>query len=153
MILVFPYLSITETQANLKSEGVLSVGPLKLEITKNLQRQVNAKRQSAHKSIGLRWQHEMDYLPKRHGTRWPETLSYCKVRTTVFYFLSSFFFLIFFFLFASWRFWIVDRHLLCPKYDTCRVPILNIALWNRMQPTNIMVIKPRLICGKYFWKC
>lgn len=54
MILVFPYFSITETQANLKSEGVLSVGPLKLEITKNLQRQVNAKRQSAHKSIGLR---------------------------------------------------------------------------------------------------
>lgn len=54
MILVFPYLSITETQANLKSEGVLSVGPFKLEITKNLQRQVNAKRQSAHKSIGLR---------------------------------------------------------------------------------------------------
>lgn len=97
MILVFPYLSIIETQANLKSEGVLSVGPLQLEMTKNLQRQMNAKRQSAHKSIGLRWQHEMDYLPKRHGTRWPETLSYFKVRTTIFYFLSSFFFLIFFF--------------------------------------------------------
>lgn len=54
MILVFLYLSIIETQANLKSVGVLSVGHLKLEMTKNLQRQMNTKRQSAHKTTGLR---------------------------------------------------------------------------------------------------